>query len=626
MIGTKRKQSWYASCTICGLYNLGKWLMLTCILISLSYMLVVYYQQSLQTSHFLQHKANSFKETDLYDDTIAEQYLKMLQTTKLKSNEIPQLVKQFEIYRAISAMLQPQIINQIGVESPILSSHSSSLPPNVLHNFHQIKQTFENQFFPYFKQSHLRFIYPHSYQQNTQGIVIPINNKYFAIAFSTLQMIRNHNCELPIEIIFMGENDLSIDRQIYLQKQISFLRLIDLTDYLNLNHPSLLLQGWFIKPFALLLSSFEEILLIDADIVFLQHPELLFHSKVYETTGTLFFYDRKVIRSRKSIVKYQFLLQKIFQISSITTSTLNYTTDHTILSSYDKHRLYQGHNLSSSRMFFGESEYDMDSGIVLWHKGKHWYSLLLLLLLNTLPYRKYIQQVSMGDKECYWIACALLYESYGYVDEHVGTIGNPTYPYSTIQMMKKSTMRKKEKNRQSLDKVDSTRNYTILCGSLAHNDERLQYNISFLYHLQQRDQQQRNHSLRLFPLQINPAILSMIPSHISSITTSPHITQYTKPLGFQEAQIFWFQDSLLLYKRQFRNYTMINHTHVNFHDLWGIDDTLPVYFNTKQCSMGGKNQPLSTTAVTWLQYHQQQFKPDTFSIFPDATKEFQRPK
>jgi hypothetical protein len=49
--------------------------MLTCILISLSYMLVVNCQQSLRTSHFLHHKANSFKETDLYDDdTIAEQY------------------------------------------------------------------------------------------------------------------------------------------------------------------------------------------------------------------------------------------------------------------------------------------------------------------------------------------------------------------------------------------------------------------------------------------------------------------------------------------------------------------------------------------------------------------------
>ena len=40
----------------------------------MSYMLVVNCQQSLRTSHFLHPKANSFKETVLYDDTIAEQY------------------------------------------------------------------------------------------------------------------------------------------------------------------------------------------------------------------------------------------------------------------------------------------------------------------------------------------------------------------------------------------------------------------------------------------------------------------------------------------------------------------------------------------------------------------------
>ena len=56
--------------------------------------------------------------------------------------------------------------------------------------------------------------------------------------------------------------------------------------------------GWAIKPFALLVSSFAEAVLMDADVLFVQKPEVLFEHPEYATTGTLFFHDRSLFINR----------------------------------------------------------------------------------------------------------------------------------------------------------------------------------------------------------------------------------------------------------------------------------------------------------------------------------------
>lgn len=44
----------------------------------------------------------------------------------------------------------------------------------------------------------------------------------------------------------------------------------------------------------MLLSSFREVIFIDADSVFLKNPEVLFDDEGYTQTGALFFHDRLV--------------------------------------------------------------------------------------------------------------------------------------------------------------------------------------------------------------------------------------------------------------------------------------------------------------------------------------------
>lgn len=52
--------------------------------------------------------------------------------------------------------------------------------------------------------------------------------------------------------------------------------------------------GWAIKVFTILASAFQEVIICDADVVFLQDPEVLFEDPGYNRTGTLFFRDREI--------------------------------------------------------------------------------------------------------------------------------------------------------------------------------------------------------------------------------------------------------------------------------------------------------------------------------------------
>jgi alpha 1,3-mannosyltransferase len=55
-------------------------------------------------------------------------------------------------------------------------------------------------------------------------------------------------------------------------------------EFMDLRHGS-----WAVKPFAILASQFEQVMLIDADVVFVQPPEVLFDHAGYRETGALFF-------------------------------------------------------------------------------------------------------------------------------------------------------------------------------------------------------------------------------------------------------------------------------------------------------------------------------------------------
>lgn len=70
------------------------------------------------------------------------------------------------------------------------------------------------------------------------------------------------------------------------------METFDLLDFYDENLVGIKGGGWSIKIFAIIASAFEEIIIMDADDVFLQDPISLFSDEGYKSTGTLFFRDR----------------------------------------------------------------------------------------------------------------------------------------------------------------------------------------------------------------------------------------------------------------------------------------------------------------------------------------------
>lgn len=75
------------------------------------------------------------------------------------------------------------------------------------------------------------------------------------------------------------------------------------------------LAGWAIKPFAMLMSTFREVIFIDADSFFFRDPAKLFDDPDYKKTGALFFRDRTILPESKRKWLLQILPRPIHRLA-----------------------------------------------------------------------------------------------------------------------------------------------------------------------------------------------------------------------------------------------------------------------------------------------------------------------
>lgn len=156
-------------------------------------------------------------------------------------------------------------------------------------------------------------------------------------------------CTLPVEVMYLGDSDLSEDYRAELES-IGGVVTRDVSQMVN--DEGWKLAGWAIKPFAMLLSSFREVIFIDADSAFFQNPEVLFEDPAYQKTGALFFKDRLFMPElRKRWV--QQVLPKPFSSQ-----------------------------VKQNRFWTGESSHMQESGVVVVDKWQHFMALLLVTRMN----------------------------------------------------------------------------------------------------------------------------------------------------------------------------------------------------------------------------------------------------
>jgi len=131
-----------------------------------------------------------------------------------------------------------------------------------------------------------------SFIPGSRGIVMALGTQDFRYACHLILSIRHVlKCDLPIQVVYAGEKDLASSNRKVLESLTTGIEFLDILTVFD-DKSMQLEKNWAIKPFAALASKFEQVILVDADSVFLQSPEALFSHGGYVGTGALFFHDR----------------------------------------------------------------------------------------------------------------------------------------------------------------------------------------------------------------------------------------------------------------------------------------------------------------------------------------------
>ncbi|KAG0269330.1 hypothetical protein BGZ95_002115 [Linnemannia exigua] len=227
-----------------------------------------------------------------------------------------------------------------------------------------------------------------------RGLVFCAGNNQFEFVVTSIQSVRSRlKSTLPIQVFHMGDGDLSPPRQDYLRQMAADVEVIDVTNILDNDY--LHLNGWAIKPFAMLASSFEEVMFVDADAYFLQDPAVLFQDPGYLTTGALFFYDRTLFPGWTVGSDW---------LKSVTSDLSSFT--------------------HISRMFRRTSAHEQESGVVLINKKTRFLGLMGTCKMNGKWERDLVSyKIFHGDKETFWIGFEMIQEPYVFMRNYGGVIG-----------------------------------------------------------------------------------------------------------------------------------------------------------------------------------------------------------
>lgn len=154
-----------------------------------------------------------------------------------------------------------------------------------------------------------------------RGIVMAVSRYTALSALQTIAVMRElHGCLLPIEVYHHTEDELPsalVDSFRSLGRvtvhDIDTLQLFtsELED--DAGHYPGLKETWERQSLGLLASSFQEILIVDPQVVFLQDPSQLFSHPTFSSTGTLFFRSKAKPVDRASQYLVSFLKRQIDQ-------------------------------------------------------------------------------------------------------------------------------------------------------------------------------------------------------------------------------------------------------------------------------------------------------------------------
>ena len=233
----------------------------------------------------------------------------------------------------------------------------------------------------------------------SRGIVIPAGRDTFRYACHLVTQLRTVlQSRLPIQVMYAGDDDLPAQQRQFITELGADIEPMDVTAVLDNARLRLKEVGWSIKPFALLVSRFEQTILLDADAVFLQPPEAILDRHAgYRRAGALLFHDRLLWQGAFAERHAWWERQLAGFAPSVT--------------------------LNKSKVYNDGYAEDGDSGVVALHLGRleQFMGLLHICWQNSPGPRKTSYSRGHGDKETWWLGLELSGAPYVF-EAHYGAI------------------------------------------------------------------------------------------------------------------------------------------------------------------------------------------------------------
>ena len=123
---------------------------------------------------------------------------------------------------------------------------------------------------------------------NGKGIITASSKKFMFQTLVSLNMLRDQGCDLPIELFYADDEELDEADKVCLELtlNVTCINIQTIQEFKDYNA-----RNFSIKAIALYLSSFDETLWMDADIIPLMNFEDLFKHEHYTTHHHIFFND-----------------------------------------------------------------------------------------------------------------------------------------------------------------------------------------------------------------------------------------------------------------------------------------------------------------------------------------------
>lgn len=182
-----------------------------------------------------------------------------------------------------------------------------------------------------------------------RGLVVTGGDGQAPWMLTSVSALRRLGCTLPVEVLYLGERDLGEDWRAALE---ALPGVVTRDVSRMVADAGWEVAGWGAKPFAVLLSSFREVVLVDADALFFRDPRALFDEPSYVRAGALFFRDRVIMPESKK-------------------QWLKDVLPHPV-----------SRKATQSRYWTGVSGHMQESGVVVVDKWRHFIALLMVTRMN----------------------------------------------------------------------------------------------------------------------------------------------------------------------------------------------------------------------------------------------------